>query len=79
VKYKPRFENIAQKLREDPSSRLVIIFYYDNARQRAADKKAIFKYLKLPEDTRVTFIDAEGRDGLSLFWLVPPGASGPIP
>jgi hypothetical protein len=79
VKYKPRFENIAQKLREDPASRLVIILYYDNEKQRAAGKRAIFKYLKLPEDARVTFVDSTRDDGYAAFWLVPLGASDPIP
>jgi len=81
VKYRHRFETIVQKLGDDPTSRLVIVLYFDSARRQAVARRAILSYLRLPVGGRITFLEdtARGGDEFAKFWVVPSGALDPTP
>jgi hypothetical protein len=79
AKDKARFEKINAAMREDQSAGYIFFVAGKDMRQIQANRDTIIKYLRTPEDLRVTFVYLAAGTEVTEVWRVPPGANDPNP
>jgi hypothetical protein len=77
------FDSIIAAAKEEPDSQL-FIFISGSTRNRLRSlslKRSIIgaKLKRLNEDRRVTIVESTKKDDVTTIWLVPPGATPPLP